>query len=252
MPTLEPWMDDNQPDVICLQETKVGDRAFPRTPFLERGYELAVAGSGGHGGVALLSRFGLSAVTLGIPGAKRPLAERRSISADVPTSASSDAPVVRLHTVYAPNGRKVGTRHHEVKLAWLALFLAWVTMDGLADGRPTMVAGDLNVAPTDLDVWEPARYRRRNLTSPPERNAFDAFVEAGLVDVVRSHHGDDAVFTWWNRRGDFYQSDRGWRLDHVLADPATAATVSSVTIDRVERGRAGSSDHAPLVVDLAG
>jgi exodeoxyribonuclease-3 len=192
--------------------------------------------------VALASRLGLSAVQVGIPGAVAPLAERRSISADVAG--------IRFHTVYAPNGRKVGTRHHEIKLAWLSLFTSWVSIDGLADGAPTVVAGDLNVAPADIDVWEPSRYRRRNLTSPPERTAFDALLASGLIDVVRANHPDDSMFTWWNRRGDFYASDRGWRLDHVLADPATAASVGDVSVDRAERGRTGSSDHAPLLVDI--
>ncbi|MGI9597451.1 MAG: exodeoxyribonuclease III [Acidimicrobiales bacterium] len=242
LPLVERWIDETRPDVLCLQETKVSDRAFPRAPFTERGYDVAVAGSGGYGGVAMMARPGLRRVQVGIPGARPPLAERRTVSADVDG--------LRIHTVYAPNGRKVGTRHHEVKLAWLELFRAWVVMDGLGDGRPTMVIGDLNIAPADIDVWEPARYRKRNLTSPAERCRFERLLGAGLVDLVRRHHGDEPVFTWWNRRGDFYESDRGWRLDHALADPATAARLRSVLVDRAERGRPGASDHAPLLVEL--
>ncbi len=215
---------------------------FPRGPFMERGYELAVGGSGGQGGVALLSRSGLERVEVGIPGATAPLDERRTVSADVAG--------MRIHTVYAPNGRKTGTRHHDIKLAWLDLFRAWVRMDGLDDGQPTLVIGDLNIAPSDLDVWEARRYRNRNLTSPPERESFQKLLDAGLVDVIRDHHGEEPVFTWWNRRSDFYETDRGWRLDHALADPITAARVERAFIDRAERGRDGSSDHAPLVVDL--
>jgi exodeoxyribonuclease-3 len=244
MAGIEAWIDSNAPDVLCLQETKVSERMFPRAPFVDAGYELAVAGAGGYGGVALLSRVGLDRVTLGIPGAATPLDERRTISANVAG--------LRIHTVYAPNGRKVGTRHHQVKLAWLELFRSWVQMDGLDDGQPTMVIGDLNVAPLDIDVWEPARYRKRNLTSPQERASFQKLLDAGLVDLVRTHHGERSVFTWWNRRGDFYDTDRGWRLDHALADPATAKRVVSVVVDRIERGRAGASDHAPLTVDLSG
>lgn len=242
MPLIEAWIEANQPDVFCMQETKVSDRQFPHTPFRHAGYETAVAGSGGYGGVALLSKLGLDRVELGIPGAAAPLDERRTISANVRG--------LRIHTVYAPNGRKVGTRHHRVKLAWLELFRSWVVMDGLDDGVPTVVIGDLNIAPEDIDVWEPTRYRKRNLTSKDERLSFQRLLEVGLVDVVRRHHGDDAVFTWWNRRGDFYRSDRGWRLDHGLTDPATAARVTAVSVDRFERGREGSSDHAPLTIDL--
>ncbi len=239
---VQAWIEVKQPDVLCLQETKVKDRQFPRAPFADLGYELVVAGDGGHGGVALLSRLGLGQVTIGIPGASSPLDERRTISADVSG--------IRIHAVYAPNGRKVGTQPHRVKMAWLQLFRAWVMMDGLDDGHPTMVVGDLNIAPEDIDVWEPTRYRKRNLTSPQERAWFQDLLDAGLVDVMRTNNGDRPIYTWWNRRSDFYETDRGWRLDHILADPMTAADVVAATVDRTERGRPGASDHAPLVVDL--
>lgn len=242
MPLVEQWVATNRPEVLCLQETKVSDLAFPHAPFEAMGFEVVTAGGGGHGGVAIASTIGLDDVVIGIPGAKPPLGVRRTISVGVSG--------LRIHTVYAPNGRKVGTRHHDIKLAWLELFRAWVAMDGLDDGRPTMVIGDLNVAPADVDVWEAARYRKRNLTSPAERAAFHRLLESGLVDVVRDHSGDRAVFTWWNRRGDFYESDRGWRLDHVLTDAETAGQVSLVEVDRAERGREGASDHAPILVEL--
>jgi exodeoxyribonuclease-3 len=236
------WIDANRPDVICFQETKVSDRLFPRSLLADRGYELALAGSGGQGGVAVASRRPLGEVVIGIPGAAAPLDELRTISVDVGD--------LRVHTLYGPNGRKVGSRHHEIKLAWLELFRAWVEMDGLGQGRPTVVIGDLNIAPTDLDVWDAGRYRSRNLTSPRERASFERLVETGLVDVVRQHNPDRRLYSWWNRRGDFYLTDRGWRLDHALCDPGTAETVQAAWIDRDERGREGASDHAPVVIDL--
>ncbi len=242
LPLIEDWLDRTQPDVACWQETKCPARKFPRHAFTSRGYELAATDAGGYGGVAIASRVGLDDVIVGIPGAKTPLNEQRSISATCNG--------LRIHTIYAPNGRKVGTRHHDIKLAWFALLAAWVGMDGLSDGRPTMLIGDFNIAPYDHDVWEPHRYRKRNLTSPPERQTFQRLVEQGLVEV--RPRGDDApVFTWWNRRSDFFATDRGWRLDHVLADPATARSVVTSSVERVERARDGASDHAPLLVDLA-
>ncbi len=237
------WLDRDQPSVVCLQETKASARVFPRQLFDRRGFELVCTDErGGQGGVALASRVGLDDAVVGIPGARRPLHEQRSISATVNG--------IRLHTVYGPNGRKVGTRHHEIKLAWLRLFTAWIGVDGLAEGAPTMVIGDLNVAPSDIDVWDADRYRKRNLTSPAERAVFGDLLGAGLVDLVRTAHRENPVFTWWNRRGDFYETDRGWRLDHALADPKTADRVEAVTVDRDLRGRPGSSDHAPLTVQL--
>jgi exodeoxyribonuclease-3 len=144
----------------------------------------------------------------------------------------------------------VRTHPHAVKLAWLELFGTWVGLDGLDRGQPTVVAGDLNVAPTDADVWDPDRYRSRNLTSPTERKAFEDLLGRGLVDVVRQSLGPEPAFTWWNRRSDFFATDRGWRLDHVLADPATAAGTRTVMVDRDERAEPDSSDHAPIVVDF--
>lgn len=236
------WVDVQQPDVLCLQETKVANSRFPRAAFAERGYELLLADSSGHAGLAIASRVGLDDPQVGFPGAVGPLAEPRSLSA-----TCGD---LRVHTAYAPNGRKVGTHHHEIKLAWFQLLGAWMDIDDVAT-RPTVLIGDLNIAPMDIDVWEPSRYRKRNLTSPAERAAFEQLVDGRFVDVVRRDFGDDHVFTWWNRRSDFYESDRGWRLDHALADPTTAERVVEVSVDREERGGVGASDHAPLTIVVA-
>ncbi len=241
---IEDWLDRTQPDVTCWQETKCPARRFPRHAFTQRGYELAITDAGGHGGVAIASRVGLADVEIGIPGSKAPLNEQRSISATCQD--------VRIHTIYAPNGRKVGTRHYEIKLAWFSLLGAWVQMDGLSEGQPTVVIGDFNIAPYDHDVWEPHRYRKRNLTSPAEREAFSQLLGHGLTEL-RSNGSDvtEPHFTWWNRRSDFFETDRGWRLDHALADPATASRLDSINVDRDERSRDGCSDHAPLILDVS-
>ncbi len=236
------WMDRHEPDVVCLQETKVAQRRFPRVDLEQRGYDLAVTESDGSGGVAMLSRVGLENVVIGIPGAVAPLNQPRSISARCGG--------LRIHTLYGPNGRKVGTQHHAIKLAWLSLFRTWVDLDGMQAAAPTVVIGDFNVAPADVDIWEPSRYRKRNLTSPPERAAFEAFLDLGLVDVVRRCNPTEPAFTWWNRRSDFYETDRGWRLDHALVDAVTADRVRAAWVDRDERAKEGSSDHAPVVLDL--
>ena len=238
------WLDENELDVLCMQETKAGRTKFPKQAFEKRGYELLLhGGDDGRGGVALASRLPLSDVTLGLPGAVRPLDEPRLIAVTVED--------VRLVTVYAPNGRKVGTPPHALKLAWFKLLAAWLDMER-EDYDDQMLAGDLNIAPLDVDIWEPSRYRRRNLTSPPERAAFnDLLCDGELIDVVRDRFGDDHAFTWWNRRSDFYETNRGWRLDHVLATPELAGRVTSLSIDRAERGRTGSTDHAPLLVDIS-
>ena len=237
------WIDHNDPHIVCLQETKAGPRKFPQQAFEQRGFTVLIhGGDDGRGGVAIASRLPIDEFTLGIPGAVAPLDEPRAIAASINGC--------RIHTAYAPNGRKVGTRPHQIKLAWFALYAAWLEAerDHFDD---LVVLADLNIAPTDLDVWEPARYRKRNLTSPPERAAFQELLADGaLVDVVRERVGDERVFTWWNRRSDFYETDRGWRLDHILATAGLAARVSDLLVDRAERGRPSSADHAPLLVEF--
>ena len=237
------WVDANDIDVICMQETKAGTRKFPQQALVGRGYDIVThGGDDGRGGVAVASRLELDDITLGIPGAVTPLDEPRSIAVTVDG--------IRLHTAYAPNGRKVGTHPHRIKLAWYTLYSAWLAAER-SEFDELLVAADLNIAPLDIDVWEPARYRKRNLTSPPERAAFNQLLDAcELLDIVRIQFGDDPAFTWWNRRSDFYETNRGWRLDHILASPAIARQVSGLSIDRAERGRDGSTDHAPLLVTL--
>ena len=234
------WVAANEADVLCMQETKAGPRKFPQRPWSDAGYEVVIhGGDDGRGGVAIASRLPLSDVDLGIPGSVAPLDEPRAIAATVGG--------VRVHTAYAPNGRKVGTHAHQVKLAWFTLYTAWLRGER-DEFDELLVAADLNIAPRDIDVWDASRYRKRNLTSPEERRSFDRLLEeAHLVDIVRAEFADTPVFTWWNRRSDFYETNRGWRLDHLLASPSLAGSVTDIRIDRDERGRPGSTDHAPLI-----
>jgi exodeoxyribonuclease III len=234
------WVVENQPDVVALQEIMCDDRSFPRRSISELGYQAVVHGRSGRGGVALLSRLPMSDVSLGVPGAVPPFDEPRLIAATIGG--------VRVWSIYAPNGRKVGTDAHRFKLAWLE-FLSYVLTSELEEFDELLLLADLNVAPTDRDVWDPSRYRNRNLTSAPERAAYEGLMDIGLVDIVRSRSGEHAAFTWWNRRADFYETDRGWRLDHALASPAVAARVSSVVVDRLARAELGP-DHARIAITL--
>lgn len=259
------WVERHDIDLICMQETRADQRKFPRAGFDTLGYQVTIhGGESGVGGVAIASRIPIVDIDLGIPGAVPPLDEPRSIS--------FTADGIRVHTCYAPNGRKTGTLHHDIKLAWFSLFTSWISLDtspgdsadvekatGVEapdnrDETPAglLVIGDLNIAPTDLDIWDASRYRKRNLTSPAERLAFERLLgDVGLVDSVRMRLEEAHGFTWWNRRSNFYETDRGWRLDHVLASPATDARITELRIDRAERGRDGSTDHAPILIVLA-
>jgi exodeoxyribonuclease III len=233
------WLEAERPTVLALQETQCSPSRFPTTGFRKLGYEIVCVGDGGSNGVAIASLKPLSNVELGMPGAHAPFNEPRFLAATVDG--------IRIVCAYAPNGRKVGTDPHRFKLAWFALLTAIVNYE-IETHPDLIVAADLNIAPTDLDVWDAHHYRNRNLTSPLERTAFEELLSAGLVDIVRAHsEPNQKLSTWWNRRGDFYETNRGWRLDHLLTTPSLASRITSVTIDRATRAAPNTSDHAPTL-----
>jgi exodeoxyribonuclease III len=242
LPRLLPWLDERRPDVVCLQETKLGDDAF--TELLgdaldERGYGVAVHGEAAWNGVAILSRVGLEDVVKGIPGGPGfPHQEARAVS------ATCDG--VRVVSVYVPNGRTPGSDHYEYKLAWLKALREMVA----AGADATVVCGDMNIAPTDEDVFDPEAYVGHTHVTPPERAALAELEAVGLHDVVRDHWPDKRVFTYWDYRAGMFHQDLGMRIDLILAGSAVAARVQAAWVDRQARKGKGPSDHAPVIVDL--
>ncbi|WP_232547265.1 exodeoxyribonuclease III [Propioniciclava soli] len=241
-PRLLAWLEQRRPDVVCLQETKLTDAAFADLFAAELdalGYAFASHGQGQWNGVALLSRVGLDAVERGF--ADQPdfaTAEARAISA---TCGG-----VRVHSLYVPNGREPDSDHYRYKLAWLAAL-----RDAVAAG-PADVAlcGDLNIAPTDADVFDPAAFVGHTHVTPPERAALGALLDLGLTDVVRERWPDERVFSYWDYRAGMFHKNRGMRIDLVLASAGVAGRVAAAWIDREARKGTGPSDHAPVMVDL--
>jgi len=242
VPRLLPWLDERQPDVVCLQETKLADDAFMKLlgdALAERGYSAALHGEAAWNGVAILSRVGLEDVVRGIPnGPGFPDPEARAVS------ATCDG--IRVVSVYVPNGRTPGSDHYEYKLAWLGALRDMVA----ADPEATVVLGDMNIAPTDEDVFDPEAYVGHTHVTPPERAALGQLEALGLHDVVREHWPDQRVFTYWDYRAGMFHQDLGMRIDLVLAGGSVAARVRAAWVDRQARKGRGPSDHAPVIVDL--
>jgi exodeoxyribonuclease-3 len=242
VPRLLPWLDQRQPDVVCLQETKLADDAFDRLLADElagRGYEVARHGETQWNGVAILSRTGLDDVLAGVPGAPGfPRPEARAVSA---TCGG-----VRVHSVYVPNGRVPDSEHYHYKLAWLAALREMVR----AGPEAAMVCGDMNIAPADIDVFDPDAYVGQTHVTPPERAALADLEAQGLRDVVRDRWPTERVFTYWDYRAGMFHQDLGMRIDLVLATPTVAARVQAAWVDRQARKGTGPSDHAPVIVDL--
>ena len=239
------WLARHRPDVALLQETKCTDALFASEGFTDEyealGYEVAHHGRDHWNGVAVLSRVGLLDVQRGFPGANRaPFDEARVIAA---TCGG-----IRMWSIYAPNGRALDDPHYLFKLVWFERLRAAVAAD--PSGAPHALTGDFNVAPTDLDIYDPVRWRRRTHASPPERAAVTAIGDLGLVDVTRVHLPEPAVYTWWSYRPGQFEQNRGLRIDLALCSPAVADRVTRVWIDRDERAGAVASDHAPVVLDL--
>ncbi|MFN8018342.1 MAG: exodeoxyribonuclease III [Acidimicrobiales bacterium] len=241
MPRVEAWLEDVAPDVVCLQETKLADGAFPAMAFQGLGYESVHHGEGRWNGVAILSRVGLEAPSFGFgPGDDDP--EARLVWA---TCGG-----IRVASAYVPNGRALDHDHYHYKLGWLAKLRAHLDEQGAADGS-VVVAGDYNIAPTDDDVYDPAKFVDSTHTSPAERAALGELEAWGLVDVFRRLQPEQKLFSWWDYRAGDFHNHRGMRIDLVLATEAVASRATFATIDRQARKGEKPSDHAPVIIDLA-
>ncbi len=241
-PRLLPWLQERQPDVVCLQETKLADAAFDELlgdELADRGYAVARHGEAQWNGVAILSRVGLDDVVAGVAGAPGfPHPEARALAA---TCGG-----IRVHSVYVPNGREPDSEHYSYKLAWLAA-LREVLGAGPEDA---IVCGDMNIAPTDADVFDPDAYVGQTHVTAPEREALARLEELGLRDVVRDRWPTERVFTYWDYRAGMFHQDLGMRIDLVLATAAVAGRTRAAWVDRQARKGTGPSDHAPVIVDL--
>jgi exodeoxyribonuclease-3 len=242
VPRLLPWLDERQPDVACLQETKLADDAFDDLlgqELASRGYAVARHGEAQWNGVAILSRAGLDDMRAGVENAPGfPHAEARAVSA---TCGG-----VRVYSVYVPNGRTPGSEHYRYKLAWLSALEQAVK----AGPEAAIVCGDMNIAPTDNDVFDPDAYVGHTHVTAPERSALAKLQALGLHDVVRDRWPTERVFTYWDYRAGMFHQDLGMRIDLVLATAPVAGRVRAAWVDRKARKGSGPSDHAPVIIDL--
>jgi exodeoxyribonuclease III len=242
LPRVEAWLTECDVDVLCLQETKVADTAFPAMALSSLGYDAAHHGEGRWNGVAIVSRVGLGDVVYGFADGGPPDAESRLLT------ATCDGVVVV--TIYVPNGRGLLEEHYRYKLAWLDRLAAHVEAIATPEDD-VVICGDFNIAPSDLDVYDPIAFEGSTHVSPPERAAFEGLVQWGLVDVLRDRFpGTERLYSWWDYRAGHFHKGLGMRIDHVLATCSLADRVSWALIDRNARKGTQPSDHAPVVVEF--
>lgn len=244
-PAVERFLERAAPDVLCLQETKAPTVSAEAAAMFERhGYHVVAVGAGSYNGVAIASRHRLAdVVTTGEFGDEHLDREPRALAVVV------DGPVtLRVATVYVPHGREVGHWHYDYKLAFLGALADRVT-EWLDDGH-LAITGDVNVAPTDSDIFHPDAFVGLTHVTPAERDAWAGVLARGLVDVDVAAHGADARrFTWWNH-GHAYRTNLGMRIDAIAVNPALAAALDVTWIDHTERAAERPSDHAALIADF--
>ena len=237
---VEEWLEYAAPDVLCMQETKVADGAFPSMPLSALGYESLSHGDGRWNGVAIASRVGIEEPQLGF-GTDADAQGCRLVAA---TCGG-----IRVHSVYVPNGRAVDSEHYVAKLAWLDELRSFLDRT-CSPSDPVVVAGDFNVAPDDRDVWDPAAVHGATHVTEPERAAVQALEGWGLVDAFRLHYEDGQLFSWWDYRAGNFHKHLGMRIDLVLLSKPLADRCRYALIDRNARKGRQPSDHAPVLVDL--
>ena len=242
MSRVEEWVDYAEPDVLCLQETKLSDATFPTMAFSALGYESAHHGSGQWNGVAILSKVGIDDVVEGFC---------EGLEADQDTRlVTATCGGVRVVSVYVPNGRALDDPHYEYKLSWLARLRDHLDVTADPDGL-VAVCGDFNVAPEDRDVWDPNKFTGCTHVSAPERDAVKRLEDWGLQDAFRIRYPDtDRLYTYWDYRAGDFHNHRGMRIDLILVSKPLAERVDYALVDRFARKGKLPSDHAPLFVDV--
>jgi exodeoxyribonuclease III len=241
------WLKDNPIDVLCLQETKVEDSKFPRSPFEELGYHVYIFGQKSYNGVALISRSPLESVSLGFSAVLGELAtdldeQKRVISAELDG--------VRIVNLYVPNGSSVGSDKYAYKLRWLSTLRSYLETL-LAQNPALLVCGDFNIALEDRDIHDPKGREKQVMATDAERTALKAVLELGLSDAFRKFNQEDGQFSWWDYRAAAFRRNLGWRIDHHYLSPPLYERAIACTIDIAPRKLEQPSDHTPVIVELA-
>ena len=240
LPHVLDWLAANQPDVLCLQETKQEDSKFPYEALKEAGYNAIHSGQKTYNGVAILSTHAMTDIELGIAGFEDE--QKRVISATING--------VRIVCVYIVNGQAVDSEKYEYKMRWLTALNSWLA--GELQKYPKLaVLGDYNIAPDDRDCHDPAAWVGQILVSPPEREHFQQLLQLGFHDSFRLFEQPEKSFSWWDYRMMGFRRNFGMRIDHILVSEALKASCTAAYIDKTPRKLERPSDHTPVVLELA-
>ena len=242
------WINQFNPDILCLQETKVIDDEFPFEPFKKLGYSVEIYGQKSYNGVAIISKIKAQNVKKGFYGCKDFdqnieifLEQKRLISADING--------IKVINVYVPNGSSVESDKFAYKINWLKC-LANFLEEQVKKGGLICLMGDFNVAPSNLDIHNPAKYEGGIMASEVERDALNNVLKGRLIDSFRIFEKNTGYWSWWDYRNNAYELNKGWRIDHIYISKELSSKLKSCVIDSSPRGNLRPSDHAPVMIDL--
>ncbi|MDP9415812.1 MAG: exodeoxyribonuclease III [Pseudomonadota bacterium] len=242
LPRLIEYLEEQKPDILCLQEIKCADEAFPIQDLRQAGYDGHWHGQKGFNGVAVLT-----------PQAQPPKVRRVGLPGDPDDTHSryleAEVDGLVVASLYLPNGNPVGTEKFDYKLAWMER-LREHARGLLAEERPVVLAGDWNVVPTDEDVFSVRAMAHDALLQPETRAAFRRIVHQGWTDAIRARYPEGPVYTFWDYTAGCWQRDAGFRIDHLMLSPEAADRLLDAGVDKEYRGRERASDHAPTWVRL--
>ena len=239
LPHVLQWLEDNQPDMLCLQETKLEDGKFPAAELETAGYRALFRGQKTYNGVAILARSEGQEVIDAIPGFADE--QKRVLAATFGNT--------RVVCAYFPNGQSVGSDKYQYKLAWLQALTNWLRSELQKYPRLALL-GDYNIAPEDRDVHDPKAWEGNVLVSPAERAVFRQLIGLGFRDAFRLFDQEDGSFSWWDYRMAAFRRNMGLRIDHILLSPALSEKCSACWIDKAPRKLERPSDHTPVVAEI--
>lgn len=241
LPNLLAWLETAEPDVVCLQELKASHADFPAAALAEIGYEAVWHGQKQWNGVAILGR------------GAQPILTRDELPGDPDDRQSRYIEAacrgVLVASIYLPNGNPWPGPKFQYKLSWFERLIAHAA-ELLAADIPVVLAGDYNVVPTDFDIYATRSWTENALLQPESRQAFQALIDSGWTDAVRTLHPDSPMFSFWDYKRERWLRDAGMRLDHLLLSPAIAGALTGAGVDRAVRGAEDASDHAPVWITL--
>ncbi len=242
------WINQVNPDIICLQETKVMDENFPNEPFEKLGYSVEVYGQKSYNGVAIISKIKAENVKKGFYGCKDS-DQNTEIFLDQKRLISAEINGIKIINVYVPNGSSLSSDKFLYKINWLNCLASFLD-EQEKEGQLICLMGDFNVAPSDLDIHDPDKYAGGIMASEIERNALNNVLKKRLIDSFRIFEKNKGHWSWWDYRNNSYELNKGWRIDHIYISKELSSKLKSCVIDSSPRENIRPSDHAPVMIDL--